>query len=185
MAPDSCHVLLAHFFALLRFSCPDPSLPTWCGYLRDSNGKLVLDSFGKAQSVCAPAQDASSCPSIPNWASKAIPKTQSVPPYTAATISVTRSDNTTVATLDVASSAIPETTFVISSAPDSVFQAGSFSALFTSGRLRSPLVAISPSGIVDARSGGLTLTLAVDVSVKNCVEATLNMKVSANHHAAS
>ena len=51
--------------------------------------------------------------------------------------------------------------------------------LFSSGRLRSPLIAINPNGIIDARSGGITLTLAVDVPTDKCVNATSNMKVGA------
>ncbi len=165
-----------------RFSCPDPALPTWCGTLRDAQGKLVLDANGKAQSVCSSVQAASSCPAIPNWSSKAIPKTQSVAADSAASIIALRSDNTPVATLDIPANTISEMTFVVAPVADSVYQAGSFSTLFSSGRLRSPLIAIIPNGIIDARSGGITLTLAVDVPVDKCINTTLNMLVGADAH---
>ena len=162
-----------------RFLCPDPALPTWCGNLRDLRGKLVLDVNGNAQSVCSSVQAASSCPSIPNWASKASPKTESIPSNSAASISATRSDNTPVAVLDIPANTVSEMSFVVAPVADSVYQAGSFSTLYSSGRLRSPLIAINPNGIIDARSGGITLTLAVDVPTDKCMNATSNMKVSA------
>ena len=163
-----------------RFLCPDPALPTWCGNLRDLRGKLVLDVNGNAQSVCSSVQAASSCPSIPNWSSKAVSKTQSIPSFSAAAITAMRSDNTPVATLDIPSNTISEMAFVVAPVADSVYQAGSFSTLFSSGRLRSPLIAINPNGIIDARSGGITLTLAVDVPTDKCMNATSNMKVGAD-----
>ena len=91
-----------------------------------------------------------------------------------------RSDNTPVATLDIPSNTISEMAFVVAPVADSVYQAGSFSTLFSSGRLRSPLIAINPNGIIDARSGGITLTLAVDVPTDKCMNATSNMKVGAD-----
>ncbi len=163
-----------------RFVCPDPTLPTWCGNLRNSDGKLVLDSNGNAQSVCAASSSSSKCPGTPNWG-KAVPQTQSVAPYTATTIKVVQDDNAAaqIASLEISSDTIQTagTTFAVSPVADSVYQAGVFSKLFAGGRLRSPLISIKPNLIVDTRSSGVTLTMAVDVPSDKCINATMNMKV--------
>ena len=165
-------------YSRCRFACPDPSLPVWCGNLRNSDGKLVLDSNGNAQSVCAASSSSSKCPGTPNWG-KAVPQTQSVAPYTATTIKAVQDDNAQIASLDISSDVIQTagTTFAISPVADSVYQAGVFSKLFAGGRLRSPLISIKPNLIVDTRSSGVTLTMTVDVPSDKCMNATMNMKV--------
>ena len=139
---------------------------------------MVLDSNGNAQSVCAASSSSSMCPGTPNWG-KAVPKTESVAPYTAATIKAVQDDNTQIASLEISSDTIQtaSTTFAISPVADSVYQAGVFSKLFAAGRLRSPLISIKPNSIVDTRSSGVTLTMTVDVPSDKCINATVNMKV--------
>ena len=176
LKPCNLHLIAC---APRSFSCPDPALPTWCGNLRDPRGKLLTDATGKAQSLCVSAQAAASCPATPNWASKAVSKTQTVPSNSAAAITVARSDGTAVATLNIAANTISEATFLVASVADSVYQAGAFSTLFLSGRLRSPLISVVPNGVVDSRSGGVTLTMAVDIAPDKCINATSNMKVCA------
>jgi hypothetical protein len=186
-APGPC-VLLCHSFPCVactisycrfRFSCPDQALPIWCGNVRDLAGKLVLDSNGNAQSICAASSSSSKCPGIPNWGAKAVPQTQSVAPYTAVTIKAVQDDNTQIASLEISSDTIQtaSTTFAISPVADSVYQAGVFSKLFAAGRLRSPLISIKPNSIVDTRSSGVTLTMVVDVPSDKCINATVNMQV--------
>jgi hypothetical protein len=162
-----------------RFSCPDPNLSIWCGNVRDSAGKLVLDSNGNAQSICAASSSSSKCPGVPNWGAKAVPQTQSVAPYTAVTIKAVQDDNTQIASLEISADTIQtaSTTFAVSPVADSVYQAGVFSKLFAAGRLRSPLISIKPNLIVDTRSSGVTLTMVVDVPSDKCLNATANMQV--------
>lgn len=150
----------------------------WCGYLRDQQGVLLTGADGKVLSKCVAAQSASSCPSVPNVAAKPSPSTQTIASDQPAVVSAVRGDNTSIATLALPAGAAAGVTFIVSPVPDSVYQAGSFSVLFSSGKLRSPLVSISPNSIVDSRGGGITLSLAVDVPVTSCVNATANMKVS-------
>ena len=164
-----------HF--LRRFSCPDNVLSTWCGDLRDSEGKLMLDANGKAQSKCVAQNAASTCPPIPNLAAKAVPKVQSIPVNAAAAVTALSSDNEPIATLDIPANTVSDVSFVVSPVADSVYQAGAFAALFSAGKLRSPLVSISPNAIVDTRGGGITLSLAVDIPAASCVNASSNMKV--------
>jgi hypothetical protein len=164
-------------FLICRFLCPDPALPAWCGSLRDAQGKLILDTDAKAQSKCVAQSAASSCPPIPNLAAKAIPKVQSIIANSAAAISALGSDNTPIATLDIPANTVSDVSFVVSPVPDSVYQSGAFAALFSAGKLRSPLISISPDAIVDTRSGGITLTLAVDVPADLCVNVTSYMQV--------
>lgn len=140
---------------------------------------LILDASGKAQSKCVASSAASGCPSIPNIASKVVPKTQAVVANAAAVITATGSDNAAIAKLDVPADTVSDVTFIVAPVADSVFQAGSFSALFSSGKLRSPLVSISPNSVVDTRAGGITLSMAVDAPVDQCLNATQTMRVSA------
>jgi hypothetical protein len=157
--------------------CPDPLLPTWCGHLRDVAGTLVLDAGGKAQSKCVAQSAASSCPPIPNVSVKAVAKTLTINANSAASVAVLGSDNKPMATLDIPATLDSDVSFVISPVSDSVYQAGTFKKLFLSGKLRSPLISISPSAIVDTRSGGISLTLSVDVPSDQCINATSNMQV--------
>jgi hypothetical protein len=150
----------------------------WCGHLRDQQGVLMTGGDGKLLSKCVAAQSASSCPSVPNVAAKPSPSTQTIASDQPAVVSAVSSDNTSIATLALPAGAAAGITFIVSPVADSVYQAGSFSDLFSSGKLRSPLVSISPNSIVDSRGGGITLSLAVDVPVTSCVNATANMKVS-------
>ncbi len=124
-----------------------------------------------------PTHSASSCPSTPDLTSKVISKTQAVPDNEAAVITAVRSDNTPIATLDIPANTVSAVTFIVSPVADSVLQAGSFSALFLSGKLRSQLVSITPNAIVDTRTGSITLNFVVDVPAVTCVNATANMKV--------
>jgi hypothetical protein len=133
---------------------------------------------GKVLSKCVAAQSSSSCPSVPNVAAKPSPSTQTIASDQPAVVSAVSTDNTSIATLALPAGAAAGITFIVSPVPDSVYQAGSFSFLFSSGKLRSPLVSISPNSIVESRGGGITLSLAVDVPVTSCVNATANMKVS-------
>jgi len=163
-----------HF--LRRFSCPDKA-STWCGDLRDSEGKLILSADGKAQSKCVAQSEASSCPPIPNLAAKVVPKVQSITANAAAAVTALGSDNAPIATLDIPANTVSDVSFVVSPVADSVYQAGAFAALFSAGKLRSPLVSISPNAIVDTRAGGITLSLAVDIPAASCLNASSNMKV--------
>ena len=162
-----------------RYMCPDPLLPTWCGDVRDVAGKLILDAGGKAQSKCVAQSASSSCPPIPNVAVKAVAKILTINANSAATVAVSGSDNKTMATLDIPATFDSDVSFVISPVSDSVYQAGAFKALFSTGKLRSPLISISPSAIVDTRSGGISLTLSVDVPADQCINTTSNMQVRA------
>ncbi len=164
-----------------RFLCPDPAFPTWCGDLRDGDGKLILDASGKAQSKCVVQSQASSCPTVPNFATKVVPKVQSITNNAAAAITALDSNNAPIATLDIPANTISGVSFVVSSVADSVYQAGAFADLFSAGKLRSPLVSISPNAIVDTRSGSMMLSFAVDVPIASCAETLSNMKVSAIH----
>jgi hypothetical protein len=58
-----------------------------------------------------------------------------------------------------------------------VYQVGSFAQLFSSGKLRSPLISISPDTIVDARAGSITLTVPVAASADQCLIVASNMVV--------
>ena len=160
-----------------RFLCPSPDRPVWCGTLRDSQGKLILDASSRVQPLCVSQQAASSCPSTPNTNFKAVPTSLKVAGNESASIAAVRSDNTPIATLDIPPNTVSGVTFAVAPVPDSVFQTGSFSTLFASGRLRSPLVAITPDTIVDTRAGSIALTLVVDVPSSICINATANMKV--------
>jgi hypothetical protein len=160
-----------------RFLCPTTERPVWCGSLRDSQGNLILDASSRVQPLCVSQQATSSCPSTPSINFKPIPTSQKVADNESASIAAVRSDNTSIATFDIPPNTVSEVTFVVAPVPDSVFQTGSFATLFASGRLRSPLVAITPDAIVDTRAGGITLTLVVDVPSGMCINATANMKV--------
>jgi hypothetical protein len=164
-------------FLICRFSCPDPALPSWCGSLRDAQGKLILGTDAKAQSKCVAQSAASLCPPIPNLAAKAVPKVQSIIANAAAAITALGSDNTPIATLDIPANTVSDVSFVVTPVPDSVYQSGAFAGLFSAGKLRSSLISISPNAIVDTRSGGITLTLAVDVPADLCFNVTSNMQV--------
>jgi hypothetical protein len=168
-------------FSFLRYSCPNPALPTWCGDLRDSQSKLILDANGNAQSKCVALSSSSSCPSIPNFAAKAVPLVQSISgnvPVSLNAVARGNQNTTVLATLNIPANTVSGVAFVISPVADSVYQAGSFAALFSSGKLRSPLISISPSSIVDTRSGTITLALPVDVPSSQCnVAALSNMRV--------
>ncbi len=161
-----------------RFSCPNADAPVWCGHARDSEGKLILASDGTVTSKCVAEQLASQCPRVPNVAAKPSSSSHKVPPNSPAVISAASSDNTPIASLAIPSDAASGVTFSVAPVPDSVYQAGSFSALFSSGKLRSPLVSISPDAIVDTRGGGVALSVAVDVPADSCIVETSNMKVA-------
>ena len=165
------------WYLLCRFLCPDPAFPTWCGDLRDAEGKLILGASGNAQSKCVAQSAASSCPPIPNFAAKVVPKVQSITANVAAAVTALGSNNAPIATLDIPANTVSGVSFVVSPVADSVYQAGAFAALFSTGKLRSPLVSISPNAIVDTRSGGITLSFAVDVPAASCVKMSSNMKV--------
>ncbi len=136
-----------------------------------------MDSNGKVQSKCVASNAASGCPSVPNLASKVVPKTHTIASNAAAVISAIGSDNSAIATLDVPADTVSDVTFIVAPVADSVYQAGSFSTLFSSGKLRSPLVSISPNSVVDTRSGSITLSLAVSVPIDLCLNATQTMRV--------
>jgi hypothetical protein len=138
----------------------------------------VLGADGTVTSKCVAEQSASQCPRVPNVAAKPSSASQKVPPNSPAVISAASSDNTPIASLAIPSDAAPGVTFSVAPVADSVYQAGSFSALFSSGKLRSPLISISPDATVDTRGGGVALSIAVDVPVDSCIVATSNMKVS-------
>jgi hypothetical protein len=152
-------------------------LPVWCGYVRNSQEKLILDVNGQTQSICVSKSEASSCRSIPNLSAKVVSQVQSIFANSAAVITALGSDNTPMATLSIPANTVSDVSFVLSPVADSIYQVGSFASLFSSGKLRSPLISIIPSTIVDTRSGGISLTLPVDVPADQCVKATSNMKV--------
>jgi hypothetical protein len=110
-------------------------------------------------------------------AAKVVTKIQSTVAHVATVITALGGDNAPLATLDIRANAVSDVSFMISSVADSVYQAGSFETLFSSGKLRSPLISIRPNTIVDTRSGGVSLTLPVYVPVDQCFDATKNMKV--------
>lgn len=145
--------------------------------MRDATGKLILGADGKAQSKCVAQSAASSCPPIPNLAAKAVPKVQTIVANAAAAITALGSDNAPIATLDIPANTVSDVSFVVAPVADSVYQAGAFAALFSAGKLRSPLISISPNTIVNTHSGGITLTLAVDVPTDLCANATSHMQV--------
>jgi hypothetical protein len=138
---------------------------------------LILDASGKAQSKCVVQSAASSCPAVPNFATKVVPKVQSITNNAASAITALDSNNVPIATLDIPANTVSSVSFVVSSVADSVYQAGAFAALFSAGKLRSPLVSISPNAIIDTRSGSITLSLAVDVPIASCAKTSSNMKV--------
>ncbi len=165
------------WYLLCRFLCLDPAFPTWCGDLRDAEGKLITDATGNAQSKCVEQSAASSCPPIPNFAAKAVSKVQSITTNVAAAVTALGSNNVPIATLDIPANTVSGVSFVVSPVADSVYQAGAFAVLFSTGKLRSPLISISPNAIVDTRSGGITLSFALDIPAASCVKMSSNMKV--------
>jgi hypothetical protein len=174
-AASFAHVLIS--FSVHRYSCPNPAQPTWCGDLRDSQGRLILDASGNVQSQCVAVSSSSSCPSLPKFTAKAVPKVYSIVGDVSVSLTAQSNDNATVlATLNIPANSVTDVTFVISSVADSVFQAGSFAALFSSGKLRSPLISITPNSIVDARLGSITLALPVNVPSSQCSSALSTMQ---------
>jgi hypothetical protein len=163
-----------------RYSCPDPALPNWCGDLRNSEGKLILDANGNAQSKCVAQSASSSCPGVPNVAAKAVPQVHSVNgnvPVSLSAVGRGKDSSTILATLDIPADTVSGVAFMFSPVADSVYQEGSFAKLFSSGQLRSPLISISPNSIVDTRTGSITLALPISVPVNQCINATAFMMV--------
>jgi hypothetical protein len=110
-------------------------------------------------------------------AAKAVHKVQLINANVAAAVTALGSDNEPIATLDIPANTVSNVSFVVSPVADSVYQAGAFAALFSAGKPRSPLVSISTNATVDTRTGGMTLSLAVDISATSCVNASSKMKV--------